>query len=193
MILLGLTGSIGMGKSTTSAMFCAAGVPVYDADAAVHRLYAGPAVKPVGALFPDSIVDGRVDRAALSRMILADPATLPRLEAVVHPLVAASRRDFLADCRMRAVSGCVLDVPLLFETGGDKSVDIVVTVSASPEIQKQRVLARPDMTTEKFAAISAKQLPDADKRRRSHIVIDTGRGFDPARRQVAALLVSLGL
>jgi dephospho-CoA kinase len=193
MILLGLTGSIGMGKSTTSAMFREAGVPVYDADAAVHRLYAGPAVTPIGSVFPDAIVGARVDRAVLSQIILADSTALPKLEAIVHPLVATSRRAFLNQCIARAAPGCVLDVPLLFETGGDKSVDVIVVVSAAADVQKQRVLARADMSAEKFSAINAKQLPDAEKRRRAHYIVDTGRGIASARRQVAALLVSLGL
>ena len=193
MILLGLTGSIGMGKSTTSAMFRQSGVPVYDADAAVHRLYAGRAVEPIRSVFPDAIVDGQVDRTVLSRLVLADSSALPKIEAIVHPLVADSRRAFLDACRARAIPGCVLDVPLLFETGGDRSVDVVVVVSASADVQKKRVLARADMTPEKFAAIHAKQMPDVEKRRRAHFVVDTGCGIEYAQRQVAALLVSLGL
>ena len=193
MILLGLTGSIGMGKSTTSEMFRAAGVPVYDADAAVHRLYRGDAVAPIAAVFPDSIVDNRVDRAVLSRIVLEDAGVLKKLEGVVHPLVAADRARFLAKCASSGARACVLDIPLLFETGGDRAADVVVVVSADPLQQRERVLARPEMSPEKYAAILAKQLPDKEKRRRAHFVVDTGRGVAYAQRQVAALLNALNL
>lgn len=193
MILLGLTGSIGMGKSATSKMFRDFGVPVYDADAAVHRLYAGPAVKPVGELFPDAIVDGRVDRTILSRHVVGKPEAMARLEAIVHPLVAGDRVSFLRDCVARSAPLCVLDVPLLFETGGDRGVDVVVVVSAGPEEQERRVLARPDMTREKFDAIRAKQTPDREKRRRAHFIVDSSHGFDHARRQVKSVLLALGV
>ena len=193
MIVLGLTGSIGMGKSTTAAMFREAGVPVYDADAAVHRLYAGAAVAPVGAAFPSAIVDGRVDRAILSKIVIADPASMKRLEAIVHPLVGQDRVGFLQACKDGNAPACVLDVPLLFETGGEKAVDLVVVVSASAEQQEKRVLARPDMTKEKFEAIRAKQTNEQEKRRRAHFVVDTGRGLDYARRQVVDLLSALGI
>ncbi len=192
MIVLGLTGSIGMGKSTTSAMFRAEGTPVYDADAAVHRLYASEAVGPVGSMFPSVIVDGRVDRARLSEIVLKDAAALRQLESIVHPLVGHDRASFLQHCARSGVAACVLDVPLLFETGGERAVDLVVVVSASGAQQEQRVLERPGMTREKLAAILAKQTPDAQKRRRAHFVIDTGRGVDYARRQVQALLHALG-
>jgi len=193
MIIIGLTGSIGMGKSTTSAMFRAHGVPVYDADAAVHRLYAGAAVVPMAAVFPESIVDGKIDRAVLSHLVMSDPSALPRIESVVHPLVGADRASFLERCIRTGTPVVVFDVPLLFETGGDRNVDVVAVVSAAADVQKRRVLARPDMTREKFATIVSKQLPDEDKRRRAHFVIDTGRGLEPARRQVASLLAGLGV
>ncbi len=193
MILIGLTGSIGMGKSATSAMFRDAGVPVYDADSAVHRLYANQAVEPVRAGFPSAIVDGRVDRTILSKLVLGDPAALKKLEAIVHPLVGADRLAFLADCKLKGATACVLDVPLLFETGGDRNVDVVVVVSTTPDEQQRRVLARSDMSMEKFLAIRSKQTPDDEKRRRAHCVIDSGRGFDHARRQVGAFLLALGI
>lgn len=193
MILIGLTGSIGMGKSATSRMFREAGVPVYDADAAVHRLYANEAVEPVRAVFPQAILNGRVDRTVLSKLVLGDAAALKRLEAIVHPLVGADRLGFLAKCRSSGYSACVLDVPLLFETGGDRNVDVIVVVSTNPVEQQRRVLARPDMTMEKFLAIRAKQTPDEEKRRRAHCVIDSGQGFDHAARQVRALLLALGV
>ncbi|MFO1117586.1 MAG: dephospho-CoA kinase [Beijerinckiaceae bacterium] len=192
MILIGLTGSIGMGKSTASAMFRACGVPVYDADAAVHRLYAGPAVEPMSHSFPEAIVNGCVDRTILSRLVMSDPAALRRIEAIVHPLVARDRADFLQNVAAQSLSACVLDVPLLFETGGDRAVDVIVVVSASPEVQQARVLARPGMSAEKYATILTKQTPDREKRRRAHFVVDTGRGLEAARRQVQAFLVSLG-
>jgi dephospho-CoA kinase len=192
MILLGLTGSIGMGKSATAAMFRDAGAPVYDADGAVHRLYAGPAVAAVGKEFPSAIVDGRVDRSLLSQQVIDNPKALSLLESIVHPMVAADRIRFLEACASQARPLCVLDVPLLFETGGDRSVDVVVVVSTDSDTQEKRVLARPGMEREKFMAIKAKQMPDADKRRRAHAVIDTSHGFDYARRQVAQILISLG-
>jgi len=193
MILIGLSGSIGMGKSATSKMFRESGIPVYDADAAVHRLYSGAAVGPVGALFPSAIVDGRVDRAILSKLVLADKSALRRLEEVVHPLVGADRQAFLSNCRAQGAKACILDVPLLFETGGDRNVDVIVVVSTSPEEQERRVLARPDMTVEKFHAIRSKQMSDTDKKKRAHFVIDSGRGFDYARRQVTDFLLALGI
>lgn len=193
MILIGLTGSIGMGKSATSKMFRDAGVPVYDADAAVHRLYMSQAVEPLQAIFPSAIVDGRVDRAILSKLVIGDPGAMKQLESVVHPLVGADRVGFLSASRAAGAPACVLDVPLLFETAGDRNVDVIAVVSTVPEEQERRVLARPDMTVEKFRAILAKQTPDAEKRRRAHFVIDSGRGFDHAKRQVADLLLALGI
>ncbi|MFV0279664.1 MAG: dephospho-CoA kinase [Rhodoblastus sp.] len=193
MILIGLTGSIGMGKSATSEMFREAGTPVYDADAAVHRLYKKEAVEPVRAQFPSAIVDDKVDRTRLSQIVLNDHAALKRLEAIVHPLVGLDRVQFLDKCRSQRAPACILDVPLLFETGGDRNVDVIAVVSTNPSEQRRRVLARPDMTEEKFQAILNKQTPDAEKRRRAHCVIDTGAGFEFAQRQVAAFLLALGV
>ena len=188
MIVLGLTGSIGMGKSATAGLFRDAGVPVHDADAAVHALYAGEAVPLIEAAFPGTTRDGAVDRPALSARVLGDDAAMRRLEAIVHPLVRAAERRFLEAAEASGAALAVLDIPLLFETGGDRRVDAVVVVSAPAEIQRARVLARPGMTEDRFAQILARQLPDADKRARAHFVVDTGRGFDPARRQVADLI-----
>jgi len=193
MIILGLTGSIGMGKSTTAAMFAEAGVPVYDADAEVHRLYApgGAAVAPVEAAFPGVVKDGAVDRAALSARVLGDAAALKRLEAIVHPLVGATRAGFFEAAKAKGADMVVLDIPLLFETGGEKNVDAVVVVSAPAELQRARVLERPGMTAEKLDAILAKQTPDADKRARAHFVVDTGQGLDAARAQVAEVIAAM--
>lgn len=193
MLVLGLTGSIGMGKSTTSAMFEAEGVPVYDSDGAVHALYAagGAAVAPVEAAFPGVVVDGAVDRARLSAAVVGDPEALARLEAIVHPLVGAHRIGFFEAAQAAGKDIVVLDIPLLYETGGEKKVDKVVVVSAPPEVQRQRVLARPGMTPEKFEAILARQVPDAEKRARADFVIDTGKGLDHARQQVRDLLTLL--
>ncbi|HJV42485.1 dephospho-CoA kinase [Caulobacter sp.] len=193
MLVLGLTGSIGMGKSTTSAMFEAEGAPVYDSDAAVHALYAagGAAVAPVEAAFPGVVVDGAIDRARLSARVVGDPQALAKLESIVHPLVGADRIGFFQKAQAEGRDIVVLDVPLLFETGGQKSVDKVVVVTAPPEVQRARVLARPDMTPEKFEAILARQLPDAEKRARADFVIDTGQGLEHARQQVRDLLTLL--
>jgi dephospho-CoA kinase len=191
MRIIGLTGSIGMGKTTTAAMFRDLGVPVHDADAAVHRLYAGPAVAAVEAAFPGVATSGSVDRTRLAERVLDDPDALARLEAIVHPLVAAEEARFLQTCRSRGERLVLLDIPLLFEAGGSERVDAIVLVRAAEAIQRQRVLARPGMTAERFAAIAARQMPDADKRKRAHFLVDTGRGMEPARRQVAAILRSL--
>jgi dephospho-CoA kinase len=190
MIVLGLTGSIGMGKTTTAALFAEEGARVHDADAAVHALYArgGAAVAPIAAAFPDAVSAGEVDRWALGRLVAGDPGALRRLEAIVHPLVAAEREVFLAQARADGVAVAVLDVPLLFESGQFEGVDAVVVVSAPAEAQRERVLARPDMTPEKFADLLARQLPDAEKRGRADFVVDTGQGLDAARAQVRALL-----
>jgi len=191
MIVVGLTGSIGMGKSTTSDFFRAEGVPVHDADATVHGLYRGAAVAPIEAAFPGTTRDGAVDREALAARVLGDDAAVKRLEAIVHPLVRGAEVAFLdAACKAgRAV--VVLDIPLLFETKGDARVDVVVSVTASAEIQRARVLARPGMTIDKFEKILARQIPDAEKRRRSHFLIDTGHGLEPAHRQVVGVLRAL--
>jgi dephospho-CoA kinase len=191
MIVLGLTGSIGMGKSTTAKMFAEAGVPVHDSDDAVHRLYAGPAAPLIGAEFPGVLVDGAVDRTRLAARVLGDPAALKKLEEIVHPLVRADADAFVARHRAAGAPLVLLDVPLLFETGGRGRVDKVVVVSAAPEIQRERVLARPGMTVEKLQAILARQMPDADKRRLADFVVDTGLGFDAARAAVAKIVAGL--
>lgn len=191
MWVLGLTGSIGMGKSATAGMFRAMGVPVHDADATVHDLYAKEAVAPVEAAFPGVVKDGRVDRPALSARVLGDADAMKRLEAIVHPLVRAREEAFLAKARAAGARLVVLDIPLLLETGSAGRVDAVAVVSAPAEVQKARVLARPGMSEERFALILAKQVPDAEKRRRAHFLIDTGRGFDAARHQVAGVVRAL--
>ncbi len=181
MIVLGLTGSIGMGKSTTAKMFAEAGVPVHDSDETVHRLYAGKAAPLVEAVFPGTTDAGVVDRTRLAGRVLGDAAALKTLEAIVHPLVRADADAFLASHRASGAPIAVLDIPLLFETGGRSRVDKVVVVTAPPEIQRARVLARPGMSEEKLAAILAKQVPDAEKRQQADFVIDTSEGFDAAR------------
>ena len=191
MFVLGLTGSVGMGKSTAAGFFAEEGVPVHDADAAVHRLYAGEAAALIEAAFPGTTVDGAVDRTRLAQRVLGDPAALKRLEAIVHPLVQASERRFLAEAEARGEKVVLLDIPLLFETGGDERVDAVVVVSAPAEVQRARVLERPGMTAEKLDAILAQQMPDAEKRRRADFVVDTSRSFDAARAQVRAVLAAV--
>jgi dephospho-CoA kinase len=193
MMLVGLTGSIGMGKSATAALFAQAGAAVYDADAAVHALYqpGGAAVAPVAAAFPGVVRDGAIERNALGAAVLGDPAALRRLEQIVHPLVRRSQQAFLAEAAARGARVAVLDVPLLFETGGDAGVAKVVVVSAPLELQRARVLARPGMTGEKLSAILAKQMSDAEKRARADFVIDTSRGVDDARAQVGAVMAAL--
>ena len=193
MILIGLTGSIGMGKSTTAAMFREAGVPVYDADAAVHDLYdlGGGAVGPVGDAFPGAVKAGRVDREALRQVVLGDPEALKRLNAIVHPLVGRDRAGFFSRAQAQGAELVVLDIPLLFETGGDAGVDAIVVASAPPQMQRERVLARPGMTPDRLDAILAQQLADAEKRARAHFVVDTSRGLDPARAQVAAIIAAV--
>ena len=191
MLVIGLTGSIGMGKSTTSQFFREAGIPVHDADAVVHRLYSGVAVPLIEAAFPGVTADGAVDRARLGAAVLGKPEALQKLETIVHPLVQAAKADFLARCRAAGHQLVVLDVPLLFETGGDMAVDAAVVVSAPAGVQRQRVLARPGMTAEKLEAILARQMPDSDKRRRAHVVIDTSLGLDAARRQVQSVIRAL--
>jgi dephospho-CoA kinase len=186
--LLGLTGSIGMGKSTTSAMFRAAGVPVHDADQAVHDLYAGAAAPQIEAAFPGTTANGGVDRARLSAAVLGRPEALAKLEAIVHPLVRAEEQAFLARARKSGATVAVLDVPLLLETGGEGRCDAVVVVTAPVEVQRKRVLGRPGMSEEKLAAILARQMPDAEKRRRAHFLVDTSRGLVAAERQVRSIL-----
>lgn len=190
MIILGLTGSIGMGKSTTGRMFADKGALLWDADAAVHRLYApgGAAVAPLGEAFPDVMIDGAVDRTRLAAALGRDDDAFKRLEAIVHPLVAQDRAEALAAARAEGVRLAVLDIPLLFETGGDAFVDAVVVVTADPEVQTARVLARPGMTRERFEAILARQTPDAEKRSRADFLIDTGQGLEAARDQVREIV-----
>jgi len=194
MIKLALTGSIGMGKSATAAMFAARGVPVYDADAAVHAVYApgGQAVAPIEAEFPGvANAQGGIDRAKLRQRVVDDTAAMKRLEAIVHPIVGGAQRAFLEKAAADGHAIVVLDIPLLFETGGDKRVDKVVVVSAPVEVQRARVLARPDMDEAKFEAILARQLPDAEKRARADFVIDTSRGLEAAHQQVREILAAL--
>jgi len=189
MIILGLTGSIGMGKSTTAKLFAEAGVPVYDADATVHKLYEGEAVPFIEAAFPGTTVNGKVDRARLSAKVVHDPAAIKRLEAIVHPMLGASRRKFLDDAERSGAPVAVVDVPLLYETGGEKRVDAVVVVTTTPENQRQRILARDNMSEEKLDAILARQLPDAEKRKRADFLVDTSHGLDPVRVRIRDILV----
>jgi dephospho-CoA kinase len=192
MIILGLTGSIGMGKSTTAKLFVEAGVPVYDADATVHRLYEGEAAPAIEAAFPGTTVGGKVDRTRLSAQVVHDPAAIRRLEQIVHPMLGASRQKFLEDAEQSGAPVAVVDVPLLFETGSDKRVDAVVVVTTTPEIQRERILARDNMTAEKLDAILARQLPDAEKRKRADFVVDTSHGLDPVRTRIRDILIEAG-
>jgi dephospho-CoA kinase len=188
MIVLGLTGSIGMGKSTTAKLFAEAGVPVYDADAAVHRLYEGEAAPAIEAAFPGTTMEGKVDRNKLSACVVHDPAAMKRLEQIVHPMLGESRRRFLQEAEQAGARVAVVDVPLLFETGGEKRVDAVVVVTTTTEVQRQRILARPNMTDERLNAILSLQMPDAEKRKRAHFVVDTSHGLDPVRARIRDIL-----
>jgi dephospho-CoA kinase len=188
MVILGLTGSIGMGKSTTAGFFAEAGAPVHDADAAVHRLYAGAAAAAIEAAFPGTTAGGKVDRVRLGEQVLKDPAALKRLEAIVHPLVRRDEERFLRAAEGAGAAVAVLNIPLLFETGGETRCDAVVVVSAPPEMQRARVMERPGMTEEKFASLLGKQVPDAEKRRRADFVVDTSKDLDSTRAQVRAIL-----
>lgn len=188
MLVLGLTGSIGMGKSATARWFAAEGIPVHEADQAVHRLYEGEAVAAVEQAFPETLVSGRVDRERLGRQVLDNPVALARLEGLIHPLVRAAERRFLAAASAGGARIVVLDIPLLFETAGEGRVDAVVVVTAPADVQRERVLGRPGMTPGKFESILVKQIPDAEKRRRAHFVVDTSRSFDSARAQVRGIL-----
>jgi dephospho-CoA kinase len=188
MLLLGLTGSIGMGKSTAAKLFAEAGVPVYDADATVHMLYEGEAVPAIEAAFPGTTADGKVDRNKLSARVVHDQAAIKQLEQIVHPMLGASRQKFLDDAERSGAPVAVVDVPLLFETGGEKRVDAVVVVTTTPEIQRQRILARDNMTSEKLDAMLARQLPDAEKRRRADFVVDTSHGLEPVRARIRDIL-----
>ena len=190
---IGLTGSIGMGKTETARMFASLGVPVYDADAAVHRLYeaGGAAVPDIAREFPDCVRDGKVDRACLAARIAAEPSLLQRLETIVHPLVAEEQQRFLAEAAARGDEMLVLDIPLLFETGSHARMDAVVVVSAPQEVQRARVLAREVMTEEKLDRILSRQMPDAEKRAQAHFVVETGKGFDHAFEQVKEIVAAV--
>jgi dephospho-CoA kinase len=191
MIVVGLTGSIGMGKSTTARMFAESGVPVHDSDEAVHRLYSGKAAPLIEDRFPGTVVDGVVDRTKLAEAVLGKPEALRDLERIVHPLVRADADEFVARNRAAGAPIALLDIPLLFETGGEDRVDRIVVVTAPDEVQRARVLARPGMSVDRFKAIRARQTPDAEKRRRADFVIDTGQGMDAARQAVKAIVAQL--
>lgn len=190
MIILGLTGSIGHGKSTVASMFAHEGVPVFDADATVHRLLGkgGEAVPLIAEVFPDAVVDGAVDRRRLGAAVFDNPPALRQLEAIIHPLVHGRERRFLAECARRRVPLAVLDIPLLFETGGDRRCDYVAVVSAPEPVQTRRVLRREGMTPEKLASVRAQQIPDREKRRRADFVIPTGLNLAETRRRVRRLI-----
>ena len=188
MRIIGLTGSIGMGKSTTMQLFAEHGVPVYDADAAVHAIYSGIAVPAVEAAFPGTTADGKVDRQKLSAHVLGNPEALKKLEAIVHPMLGAHRQTFLDEAKQSGAPVAVLDVPLLFETGGEKRVDAIVVVSAPAEMQRERVMAREGMTAEKLDAILARQMPDEEKRKRADFVVDTSSGIEPVRARIRDIL-----
>jgi dephospho-CoA kinase len=191
MFILGLTGSLGMGKSTTAKFFAEEGVPVHDADAVVHRLSEGEATPHIEAAVPDTTKDGKVDRDKLGKRVLGDAAAIKRLEQIVHPLVHAAAQRFLTEAERKGAAIAVLDIPLLYETGGDARCDAVVVVSAPADVQRQRAFERPGMTEQKLAAIVAKQMPDEEKRRRADFVVDTSRGFDAARAQVRDILTKI--
>ncbi|OKO71912.1 dephospho-CoA kinase [Bradyrhizobium sp. NAS96.2] len=191
MLILGLTGSIGMGKSTTAKLFMEAGVPVYDADAAVHQLYEGEAAPAIEAAFPGTTAGGKVDRAKLSARVVRDAVAIKQLEQIVHPMLGASRQKFFADAEAAGAPIVVLDIPLLFETGGEKRVDAVVVVTTSPELQRERVLARGTMDAAKLDAIIAKQMPDAEKRKRADFIVDTSHGLDPVRARIRDILAEV--
>jgi len=191
LIILGLTGSIGMGKSTAARMFADEGIPVHDSDETVHRLYAGPAATLIGKAFPGTVVNGTVDRRRLSAAVLGRPEALRRLGEIIHPLVRADADAFVERHRAQGARLVVLDIPLLFETGGTDRVDSILVVTAPPDVQKQRVMARPGMTEEKFAAILANQVADKEKRRNADFVIDTGGGMEATRAEVRSLISRL--
>jgi len=193
MRVIGLTGSIGMGKSTTAAMFREAGIPVYDADAAVHEAYdvGGIAVGPVGEAFPGVVRDGRVDREELRKRVLGNPEALKVLNGIVHPLIGKNRAKVFEDAQAAGADMIIMDVPLIFETGGEKNMHAVIVVSAPADVQRERVLAREGMTPERLDAILAQQVPDAEKLARADYVVDTGKGLEPAREQVKAIIAAL--
>jgi dephospho-CoA kinase len=192
MIILGLTGSIGMGKSTTAKLFAEAGVPVYDADATVHMIYEGEAAPAIEAAFPGTTSGGKVDRTKLSAQVVHDAEAIRRLEQIVHPMLRAYHQKFLDDAEQSGAAVAVVDVPLLYETGGEKRVDAVVVVTTSPENQRERILARDNMTGEKLDAILARQLPDAEKRKRADFIVDTSHGLDPVRERIRDILQEAG-
>src|ERR1700736_5710860 len=188
MLLLGLTGSFGMGKTSPGKLFAEAGVPVYDDDAAVHMLYEGEAVPAIEAAFPGTTADGKVDRNKLSARVVHDPAAIKQLEQIVHPMLGASRQKFLAEAERSGAPVVVMDIPLLYETGGEKRVDAVVVVTTTPENQRERILARGTMTHEALDAILARQLPDTEKRKRADFVVDTSHGLEPVRAAIRDIL-----
>jgi dephospho-CoA kinase len=191
MIIVGLTGSIGMGKTTAASMFRSFGIPVFDADRCVHDLYAGAAVEPLARIFPTAIRDSRVDRKVLATLVLDNPKAMAALEGAIHPLVSAQRRVFLNSMRSSGRKLVVLDIPLLFETGAGADVDVIVVVSALPGDQRQRVLARPDMDEGKLAAILKRQVPDAAKRKQAHFTVQTSQSLMAMRRQIHTIISSL--
>lgn len=191
MVIIGLTGSIGMGKTTTAGMFRDEGIPVNNSDAVVHDLYKTDAVEPVGRAFPGSIRDGVIDRAELARQLSLDPDGFSRLEAIVHPLVRKREKQFLEIQNAAGTDLVLLDIPLLFETGAEKRVDVIVVATCDPQIQRQRVLARPGMTEEKFNLILNRQLPDQQKRERADFLVDTGGGLMQAKRRVQEIIALL--
>ena len=191
MFLLGLTGSMGMGKSTTAKLFAEAGVPVYDADATVHKVYERDAVAAIEAAFPGTTTPKGVDRKKLSAAVVNNPEAMKRLESIVHPMLRSHQQEFLARAEASGAPVAVLDVPLLFETGGDKRVDAVVVVTTSPEVQRARILARDDMTPDKLDAILARQMPDAEKRARADFLVDTSHGLEPVRARIADILAEV--
>jgi len=190
MFVLGLTGSIAMGKSTTARLFAEEGVPVHDADATVHWLYENEAVAAIEAAFPGTTQDGKVNRGLLGERVVNDPAALKQLESIVHPLVRAAEQDFLRKAGAAGAAVAVLDIPLLFETGGADRVDGVAVVTAPAEVQRARVLER-GVTPEKYEALLARQMPDAEKRRRADFIVDSSQGIEPAREQVRAILAKI--
>ena len=192
MFILGLTGSLGMGKSTTAKFFAEEGVPVHDADAAVHRLYEGEAVALIEAAFPGTTAGGKVDREKLGKRVLGDEDAMKKLEAIVHPLVHAAEQRFLAEAERKGAKVAVLDIPLLFETGGERRCDAVVVVSAPADLQRARAFERPGMSEQKYRAILAHQTPDAEKRARADFIVDSGQGYEQARAQVRDILRRVG-
>lgn len=191
MIILGLTGSIGMGKTTAANMFAEAGMPVYSADDAVHRLYSGRAAPLIEAAFPGTVANGTVDRQKLSAAVLGNEAAMKRLEAIIHPMVQEEEAEFLRKARAAGADIVLLDIPLLYETGGEKRVDHVAVVSAPAPLQRERVLSRPGMTQEKLATILARQVPDEQKRARADFIINSGGSFEETRRQIANIIAKL--